>query len=331
MDRSLRIILFLTIAIISFFMHLEHFPKDLMSVHVWRQTQTQSNIINFYEEDMNILNPRRNDRGNTDGIFRMEFPLMQWLVAFAYKLFGNHLIICRIIMFIIGLISILGIYKLLSTLFHNEVLSLIGAWAFNFSPCFYYYTINPIPDNLALCCSIWGITLFFSWLNTKKTSSLLGGGLLLSLGSLCKLPFLIYYIVPGTYFIIHFVRRGIYKNTLFQAMGIFIFSILPVIWYISVIPEWQGNVTVKGIFNNKESLLTLMDYLQHTLIVVLPEMLLNYGSLLFFLAGFFFLFRNKAYKSSKFPLIFSWGIAVILYYFFEINAIAKVHDYCLEL
>jgi len=91
MKKTYRILILLLIAVVSFFMHLEHLSKDLMSDHVWRQTQTQSTIINFYEEDMNIFNPRQNERGNTMGILRMEFPLMQWLVACLYKIFGNHL------------------------------------------------------------------------------------------------------------------------------------------------------------------------------------------------------------------------------------------------
>ncbi|MFW5821628.1 MAG: glycosyltransferase family 39 protein [Bacteroidota bacterium] len=109
---------------------------------------------------MNILNPRRNDRGDTEGIFIMEFPLMQWLGAMLYEIFGRHLIITRIYMFIVGLLTLLGIYKLLNTLFNNTLLALIGTWAFNFSPSFYYYTINPLPDNLALCLSVWGLVMF---------------------------------------------------------------------------------------------------------------------------------------------------------------------------
>ena len=113
MRKVYRYLILFSIVVISFLQHYNHFTKDLMSIHVWRQTQTQSIIMNFYEEDMNIFNPRRNERGDGDGIFRMEFPLMQWLVACIYKVFGDHLIICRIFMFIIGLISLLGIYKLL--------------------------------------------------------------------------------------------------------------------------------------------------------------------------------------------------------------------------
>jgi hypothetical protein len=329
MNRTYRNIILLSILIISSLMHFKHFSKDLMSDHVWRQTQTQSTIINFYEEDMNIFNPRQNERGNTNGILRMEFPLMQWLVACTYRMFGNHLIITRIIMFIIGLFSILGINRLLFSIFHNEKLAIIGAWTFTFSPSFFYFTINPLPDNLALCCSIWGITFFFSWLANTKIKYLLISGLLLSLGALCKLPFIVYYIVPLLYFTIRLFKKSINKKTIPEVTCLFIFVLFPLIWYLTVIPQWNGNVIIKGMLDNHESIKTLLFYLQHNLIVILPELLLNYGSVIFFLAGFYFLYYKKAYKDSRFSLILAWSIGVLVYYLFEVNAIGTGHDYYL--
>ncbi len=328
-NKTFRNIILASIVVISVLMHLKHFSKDLMSIHVWRQTQTQSTIINFYEEDMNILNPRRNDRGDTDGIFRMEFPLMQWLVACQYKVFGNHLIITRIFLFVIGLLSILGIYKLLDALFHNTILSVIGAWTFNFSPGFYYYTINPIPDNLALCCSIWGIALFFIWYNNGKTTNLVFSGLLLSIGALCKLPFIIYYIIPAVHFAIAFFKKGFNKKLFAQLIGAIGFSIFPIAWYLSVMPHWHGNAIVRGMLDSNESIGKLLDYYQFTLISTLPELLLNYGSLIFFLAGFYFLFKKRSFRNPKFVLLLSLSILALMYYFFEANAIAKIHDYYL--
>lgn len=315
--------------LISVFMHFNHFSKDLMSIHVWRQTQTQSTIINFYEEDMNILNPHRNDRGNGDGIFRMEFPLMQWLVACIYKVFGNHLILSRLFMFVVGLCSVFGIYRLLKNLFQNEIIALIGAWTFNFSPCFYYYTINPLPDNFALCCSIWGIAIFFNWYRNSKAYLLLISGLLLSTGALCKLPFIIYFSVPFTYFLIYFIKNGINRKNIIDSFVILSFVILPVTWYVSVVPEWSGNGIVTGMLDSKVSFSVYFDYLQHNLISTLPELLLNYGSLLFFLCGFYYIYLNKVYKKPIFKVFIVWSITIGLYFLFELNMIAKIHDYYL--
>jgi hypothetical protein len=310
-------------------MHYKHFTKDLMGIHVWRQTQTQSTIINFYEEDMNILNPTRNERGDSDGIFRMEFPLMQWLVAGLYKIFGNHLFITRIFMFVIGIFSVAGMYKMLQAIFQNSTLALIGAWAFNFSPSFYYYTINPLPDNFALCCSIWGIVLFLQWHRNNKSYLLILSGLLLSIGALCKLPFILYFLVPLTYFLIRILRDKLSKELAFTILNEFIFIILPISWYVYVIPQWGGNGIVSGVLDNKISFVTVLDYMQHNLISTLPELLLNYGSVIFFIAGFYFLFRNKAFGNPMFPVFLAWSVGILAYFFFEINMIAKIHDYYL--
>lgn len=310
-------------------MHFRQFSKDLVSIHVWRQTQTQSTIVNFFEEDMNILNPRINNRGSGDGISRMEFPLMQWTVACIYKVFGNEIIITRICMFLIGLFSILGLYKLLRNLFHNEIIALMGAWTFNFSPCFFYYTINPIPDNLALCLSIWGVAIFMKWRNTQRLQTLILSGLFLCFGSLCKLPFIVYFSIPFIYFIIPWKNKITYGN-IYLSLSIFLFFILfPLMWYTYVVPGWGGNIIVLGMLDNQLTSKELIDALTFNLISTLPEMLLNYGSLLFFISGFYFIFKNKEFKKAFFITLIVWSLSVLSYYLFEMNAIGRVHDYYL--
>ena len=329
MRKYLKNIVLLSIVFISFIMHYQHFSKDIISIHSWRQTQTQSTINNFYEEDMNILNPRRNDRGNGDGIFRMEFPLMQWLVAGSYYVFGKSILVTRLFMFGIGLLSVLGMYKLLLILFEKEILAIFGAWAFNFSPSFFYYTINPLPDNLALCCAIWGLVMFFKWTESNKTKQLILCGILLSIGVLCKLPFILYFIVPAVYLLRNLFRSQQYKKNLLQGALVFMSLLFPLIWYITVIPQWGGNGIVSGMLDNSINFSTLVDFLTHNLISTLPELLLNYGSVLFFIAGFYFLFKKKAFRNSHFLLIIALSFSVLAYFLFEINMIAKIHDYYL--
>jgi 4-amino-4-deoxy-L-arabinose transferase-like glycosyltransferase len=325
-----------SIAIISLLMHFPHFSKDLLGIHAWRQTQTQTTINCFYEEDMNILNSRKYERGSGEGIQRMEFPLIQWIIALFYKVLGSHIIITRITMFIISLFSVYGIYRLLNALSGNEVLALIGAWALNFSPSFYYYTINPLPDNIALCFGVWGLSYFFIWIKNKKNSLLFISGMLLSLATLCKLPFVLFYSVPGVYLLMVFiwpalksgvksdVMRGI-KYLLIQSCII----VFPVAWYVWVIPQWEGNGVVSGVFDNRESFEVLWAYLTFNLTSTLPELLVNYGAVLFFLAGFYFTIRMKLYKKDLFLPLLSCCILLVIYYLFEMNMIARTHDYYL--
>jgi hypothetical protein len=74
---------------------------------------------------------------------------------------------------------------------------------------------------------------------------------------------------------------------------------------------------------------TVLEYLRFNVISTLPEVLLNYGSLLFFMAGFWFLAKNKAFKNAMFPVLAVLGLSVIGYFLYEVNMIANVHDYYL--
>ena len=315
-------------------MHARHITKDLMGIHIWRQAETQTVINNFYEEDMNIFNPRINARGNGEGLHRMEFPLMQWLVAGTYKIFGKHILVTRIFMFLIGIFSVAGMYFMIKNILGNNIPAMIGAWAFNFSPSFYYYTINPMPDNLALCFGIWGIAMFFAWARDKSTRSIVFSGLFLGLSALCKLPFILYFSVPLMYFLLEIRTSFKSKSTttlplLISAVSILMFAFPALIWYISVIPQWKGNGIVTGVIDNKIPFSEIFSNITHHLFITLIELLLNYGSVLFFILAFYWIIRKKSFKNQFFPVFATWGIVLILYFLFESNMIGKSHDYYL--
>ena len=176
LSKKTTLLLLLLIPVVSFFMHYSIFEKELSGVHVWRQSVTEINIQNFYRHDFNILNPRTNnlEGGNFGhGIDRLEFPLMQWLIACVHKLSVDKIIVSRICLFFIGLLSVWGMFNLLNNILKDNLASLLGAWAFNFAPVFYYYTMNPIPDNFALCTAIWSLSYFFKFLDYRKRNDVL--------------------------------------------------------------------------------------------------------------------------------------------------------------
>jgi 4-amino-4-deoxy-L-arabinose transferase-like glycosyltransferase len=257
----------------------------------------------------------------------MEFPLMQWMVASSYFIFGNHIVVTRIFMFLFGLVTTLGLFVLLKILFRNSIPAVIGAWGLTFSPTFFYHTINPMPDNMALCCAVWGMVFFFRGLKKNGNGNWLVTGFLFSLAALIKLPFILYFILP----VYAVSKKGpkSWKKSIFRISSIIVWIFLPVFWYITVIPQWGANGIVKGIIGNQLSWQQTLDYWQHNLISNLPELLLNYGSLPFFLAGIYFLIRNKAFHRYEFRYLSVLGIFLLLYYLFESNMIGKSHDYYL--
>lgn len=319
---------FVCVIILSALMHLHVFNRDLVGVHVWRQSQTQINIENFAFNDFNILNTKSYSLHHPDFLLRYEFPLMQWIFACFYKLFGNHIIISRVLTFLIGIFSVVGMYKLLKSLFNNSIINLAGAWAFCFSPVFYYYIVNPLPDNLALCTGIWSLYYFFSYINKETIAKMLLSFLFLSLAVLSKLPFVIYAVPWLIYFIRHLKKQPV--AVIKKSVCMFIFLFPAGCWYLWVISGWKGNGILTGFMGTENTgIMEMLNILQANLVSTLPELLLNYGSLIFFITGLIVVFRFKLYKTERGMYLASLGMAVIAYFIFEMNMIGTVHDYYL--
>jgi 4-amino-4-deoxy-L-arabinose transferase-like glycosyltransferase len=309
-------------------MHLHIFDLDLVGVHVWRQTQTQINVENFAFSDFNILHPKSYSLHQPGFLSLYEFPLMQWIFACFYKLFGDHVIISRVLSFLIGLLSIGGIYRLLKTLFTNSYSVIAGTWAFCFSPVFYYYMVNPLPDNFALCTGIWSLACFFDFLRGEKKKTMVLSFFFLAIATLTKLPFVLYGIPWFIYFLLHLKKK--IRFTLFYAACLLLFMLPAAVWYIRVIPTWVTNGVVTGIAGSKHAgVADLLEILAGNAFSTLPELLLNYGSCVFFIVAFVQVFRKKLYRTEK-GMYLAWlGVGLIAYFVFEMNMIGTVHDYYL--
>ena len=324
-----KIIVLVGLPILSTLMHLRAFPMDLIGPHVWRQSQTMSNVVNFYEGDFNITNPRRNNQGIKSGIYRMEFPVMQWLFAGVARVTGHPLLVSRLLTFGLSLISVLGFYFLLKSLFNNETIALIGAWALNFSPAFYYYAVSPLPDNFALCAGIWALAVFLKSLPEPNWKHTILSAFLMSLSMAAKMPFILFYALPFAFYIQKIIQQKLVIQDVFKGLIWIVFFIPTLLWYLWVIPTWEGNGIVAGMLNLAASPTDLLDYLQHNLFSNLPELLLNIGAVPLFIAGFYFIKKYKVRQHKLFyPLLF-WAFLTLLYFFFELNMIAKIHDYYL--
>jgi len=325
LERHYRWVLFALIPILGLALHWNIWTKPLLGVHVWRQAQTQINIENFAFEDFNLFHPRIDDRGTNSGIHRMEFPLMQWLFAGVYKLFGNHLIISRLLSWLIGLFSVWGMFMLFQAVFKHRATAVAGAWAFHFSPLMFYYSLNPLPDNFALCCSIWGMAFFLRRIREDKFRLTVPAAILLGLGALCKLPFVVFFAPIGFYLLFQSKSASKFKEMVVYSVGF-----APVAaWYVTVVPTWHGNGIVQGILENSKSWSELAGIVWGHIISNLPELFINYASVPFFVAGFYYFFKKWKNKQPFAGVFLVWSAAVLFYFFFELNQIGSEHDYYL--
>jgi hypothetical protein len=320
---------FLLIPMVSVGLHWRIFSMDLIGVHLWRQSQTEINIQNFYRHDFNIMNPRNNRFNDGDNIMRFEFPIMQWLVAGAHKAFGESIIITRISMFIFSILGVLGVYFLLKWLWDDKIVALLGAWAFNFSPVFYYYAVNPLPDVFALSSAIWAIAFFFLYLKTAQKRAVVLSAFFLLLATLAKLPYIVFGSMVGIYAIQRLIkgRFSALKEVILVSLIFILFIIPALLWYSWVIPTWGNNGVLKGVFDNQIPLSKTLAIYQFHAFDLLPRLLMNYAAVPFFFVALFFMVKNKAFKHAKWGILAALGLSVIIYFFYESNMIDAIHDY----
>jgi len=319
----------LTSILLSFGLHFNTLNKEFIGKHNWRQAQTMWNIRNFYRHDSNILNPRVSHfNGDNDNLYRYEFPIMQWSIAMLQKLFGEKIAVVRISVFIIGMLSVLLFFLLLQVLGLGKLPSLAGAIFFQFSPVFYYYTINPIPDNLALLGSIIYLYYIFSYFKKNRLKYLIGSSLGLLLATFAKLPFLMFGIISLVYFIKKTVKRKRITKDLWMFTIIQSVFLLPAfIWHKWVMPSWVGNGILKGIFDNQISWETTFTILNYHIGTMFPLVLLSPIVWVFIILGFIYLKKEYNNHPDIRKYIYSMIFITFLYLTLQFNMINTLHDY----
>jgi len=322
--KSLFILL--AISSSSVILHYQHFDKDIISFHSWRQALTYSTTLSFYEEDLNIFNPRRNDRGNDNGIYRQEFPLYQWINAIVFKVSKPSVKSVRIVTFIISLFTCFAFFLICQILWSKYIVSFISAWALTFSPSFFYYSITPLPDNLALLFLMCGFYFYLKFSITTKTKFLVITNILFCLAALGKLPYILSFAIPISHLLL--TKRKTISLEIYYSISLIIF---PIIWYAIAIPNWDSKFLLGGFLTANEHEFSYFYLLQYNLFSVFPELLLNYASLPFFIIGVFTFGKRKirSLASEVYNSLRIYGFLCILFFLYELYTINKIHDYYL--
>ena len=327
-----KLFLFLLFPIFSLLLHAHLFDHPLQGIHAWRQCETASNIANFSNGDMNIMDPQVFSLEWRVGYKRMEFPIMQWVFALFWRAFGQHIWIVRALSWLLGYLATIAVFRLTDRLFKDQLTALATAWAWIFSPVLFYYSINPLPDNLALMSALWGMVFFMQGYRSKKWWPFILSQIFFALATATKLPFIIFFAIPWTYELaLVFSTKGkSFLVGLTRVLPGFLLVLLPIAWYMWVIPMWLGNGVIKGVLETTmEEVPELLRILGANIFSILPELLVNYAAVPFLIFGIWKIWKQKRYKHI---LFFPFGMMALgagSYFIFEINMISTVHDYYL--
>lgn len=155
-------------------------------VHFSAQCQRASVALNYYENGMNFFLPQTHRAEHGNGITGVEFPIIYYMGAIAYTLFGFNEMYLRLISLIIVSIGLFYFYKLCNHFTKSIGISIMLVVAVILSPVFLTYTPNFLPDAPSMCLGLASWYFFFKFQRTDAKRDLNLFVILASLASLIK-------------------------------------------------------------------------------------------------------------------------------------------------
>jgi hypothetical protein len=131
-----------------------------VSVHMWAMCDRGSVARNYAQSSMNFFLPRTNYTNEGEGITGLEFPLMNYLAAICYKVFGFSEFWYRFLMLLTVTMGLVSAWNI-SRRFLNPGVSLIPPLVLLACPILTYYAASFLPDAASLGFILTGWLFYF--------------------------------------------------------------------------------------------------------------------------------------------------------------------------
>jgi len=308
--------------------HLPFMNEPPRSVHVWRQVTTMAMARNLAEEGLNPLQPKVDRRYDTNGITGSQFLSYEFGLGILYKVFGFNESLARWWSLLFYLLIAGGMYAFVFEITKNRMYAFAGGWMLAFSPELFYHGINALPDILALAAMLWSLVYLLRWQEARKSGNLWLFFGCITLAGLTKLQFLSAGICALVLFL-----RAVFKKELNPAqIAVWIFGGIislasTAAWYIYAryLTKVSGLFEVGLVLNIEKDLDRVKTILFQNIVSDLPELLLGFGSAVFFLWGLFTFFK-ESYRHPYLFIFTSWSLLMLMFHYLVL-AQMEVHQY----
>jgi hypothetical protein len=329
--NTLFILLFIIVIFIYKLQISIKYPPS--SLHQWRQADALSMTKNYFEEGMNIFDPKLHFQGSVQGKAVGEFPGLYYLNACIWKITGENYLSFRLLNLIIVFIGLFSLFKLSFLILKDLFLALFIPFFIFSSPLFGYYSNNFLVNLPAVCLMFTGWYYFYRYHVEKSNKTILISVLLFSLAVLLR-PTMLMGILP-IYLLIFLEFVNILKNDIFIKSK---YNILLLLTPIIVLVSWilisktyndnNGSYYFLTTFRPYWETINKLDVWKGFIKVVLPEFYNCYiilFILLFFLTIIVFWKKANRYLLILTVCIFFEIVAFILLWYNNLS----VHDYYL--
>jgi hypothetical protein len=147
--------------------YIDILPLRPVSIHQWRQADCLSLADNFYKGKGGLFQPSLHllfSDQETSGKSAGEFPLLYYLVAILWKIFGKHEFIFRLVVMAFSFSGMIALYKLCYAMLKDYFWSLASVIFLFSSPIFAFYSNNflvNVPAFSLMLIALWQFYLFW--------------------------------------------------------------------------------------------------------------------------------------------------------------------------
>ncbi|MEM1322324.1 MAG: glycosyltransferase family 39 protein [Bacteroidota bacterium] len=318
---------FLISALLLLALRAFHLGPAIDLPHDWRQCDTAYYIWDFFLNGIDLLHPAVCWMGGHETV-ALEFPLPEAIVALAYQLFGESLLLARLIFLTFFAGAVYFFYRCIQLLFGQQ-LAQLSTLAYLVLPLGLFYSRAIHIDFSALLFAHAMLFYYLKSIQTKSYAYLLLSSMLAIPAFLIKAPYVFYLALPMLGFVLQ-QRRFVWllKGAIVFAVpvGIFLLWQNHVYQINSAAPDWNYILHYRKFDNNAHwyfgsfelrlSLYRWWVLLQRGIFEVV-----GIGGWLFFLWGFW---KIKNFWRHSFVGLWILGLAGYVLIFFNLNVI---HNY----
>ncbi|MEM4397716.1 MAG: glycosyltransferase family 39 protein [Candidatus Woesearchaeota archaeon] len=350
-DLKFNYFILALIVLLGFYLRFYHIQYPLIGYHNWKSAHYITEARNFAREGFfkyGFFVPMRDTTENIneplDGQHSDTFPMISVIVAVFFKVFGENLVIARLINIFFTLASVIVFYFLLKRLFEKEEFALLGAFLFSINPMYVFFSHNIDVVNPGIFFMLLGALFYVRWhkeqVKNKKYSFLVLSLLFVMLASITKYTFVVIGIPMFFTFPFKDVFNEIKKDKkvfLYLAIGLILFSFFPA-WMLYSEIYVKNNVFGKNFSQEALDSYDLVNLIDFSILgkadfwqIMKSFIADNYSIIGFWFAVFgsiFFVFVFISKKLSDFSYSFMfWALISVFIFLFIMGYKLSGHSY----
>lgn len=309
--------------------------REPYGIHFIRQTDSLSFVANYYRHGFHFFEPQIFHLQSIDGKTACEFPILYYLTALSYLIFGEHSFILRIITLTISTVGFIYLFKLTQLFIKDILISLPLSLMICSSSVLLYYSNNYLPD-----ASVFGLTMiawyhYFKFTNLPDCQKNLHYAILFFFfASIIKITYLINPIAAIlSLILVSYQKQKSIKAVFFEHRKILLYSVLLFLLILSwnIYQWWYNHIHQASYFlvkpnpiwdlNNSE-IWEVWGYMKNYWFSQYYYQTAFHFFFLLIFAGFFLKSKNYALKLNI-VLLFVGSFSYFMFFYIQF----KNHDY----